>query len=252
MFYLTAEVNVAYFKQSFSTDPAPWHSQTTDSSEPPVDVYSPSEFQMPTGYLEEQRKERALETERENAAVKIQRWFRRVKRETPETTPYDKVEEQSADSVTLHFERFKVDASACSICCVRFSDKSEGGNYESHIVTESQHWRQLHLFKQYKQLFVGKIWPLFKAEKELRDELNALAERNRVGSHDFGLDVQRLDHVGARVGECVRDIESRCKWGDTGRLIHEVEALGATIKKVQEIVRQGENIKIFTKSEGQS
>ncbi|XP_022800232.1 TPR and ankyrin repeat-containing protein 1-like isoform X2 [Stylophora pistillata] len=236
--FLTAEVNVAFFKNSFSADSAPWHSQTSNSSEPPVDVYSPSEFQMPTGYLEEQRKERALETEREEAAIKIQRWFRRIKWETPETTPCDKVEEQPADSVLLHFERFKVDTSACSICRVHFSDKPDGVKYESHIVTESQHWRQLRLFNQYKQLFLGRIWPLFEAEKELREQLNALSGQNRVGSHDFGLDVQRLDHAGARVGECVREIESHCMWGNTDRLMHEVEALGATVNEVQEIVRQ--------------
>lgn len=236
--FLTAEVNVAFFKNSFSADSAPWHSQTSNSSEPPVDVYSPSEFQMPTGYLEEQRKERALETEREEAAIKIQRWFRRIKWETPETTPCDKVEEQPADSVLLHFERFKVDTSACSICRVHFSDKPDGVKYEPHIVTESQHWCQLRLFNQYKQLFLGRIWPLFEAEKELREQLNALSGQNRVGSHDFGLDVQRLDHAGARVGECVREIESHCMWGNTDRLMHEVEALGATVNEVQEIVRQ--------------
>lgn len=237
--FLTAEVNVGSFMQLFITAPAPWHPQTADSSEPPVDVYSPSEFQMPTGYLEEQRKERALETEREEAAVKIQRWFRQMRHASPKPSPRDEVEEQPADSATIHFERFKVDTSACSICSVHFSDKPGGETYESHILAESQHWRELRLFQEYKQLFLGKIWPLFVAEKELRDELNALTRQNRIGSHDFGLDVQRLDHVGARVGECIRDIESRCKWDDTSRLSHEVEALGATIKEVQGIVKQG-------------
>ena len=40
--------------------------------------------------------------------------------------------------------------------------------------------------------YLNNIWPLFVAEKELRDELNALSGQGRLGSHDFGLDVQRL------------------------------------------------------------
>lgn len=77
------------------------------------------------------------------------------------------------------------------------------------------------------------------AEKELRDELNTLSGQGRLGSHDFGLDVQRLDHVGARVGDCIRDIESNCRWFDTGLLKREVEALRTTIMEVQTIVKQG-------------
>ena len=230
----TDEVNVASFTQSFSTGPSPWHHQAATTSEPPVDIYSPSEFQMPTGYLEEQRRERALETEREAAAFTIQRWYRQTRRQTRRgASP-----EQPAHSAEAHFERFKVDTSACSVCSVQFSDKS-GETYESHVQPGSPHWRMLEEYNAYKQLHLHRVWPLFIAEKELRDELNALSGQNRLGSHDFGLDVQRLDHVSARVGECIRDIESRCRWGDTGRLMREVEALAGTIKEVQNIVQQG-------------
>ena len=237
---LTAEVNAASFTQSFTTGPAPWNHQAAvgTTSEPPMDIYSPSEFQMPIGYLEEQRKERALETQREEAAVKIQRWFRHTRRATPKSSPRDEAQQEQppVHSAEAHFEHFKADISACSVCSVHFSS---GEDYESHIQSGSGHWRMLEEFNAYKQLYLRRIWPLFTAEKELRDELNALSGQNRLGSHDFGLDVQRLDHVGARVGDCIRDIESRCRWGDTGRLTREVEALGATIKQVQTIVKQG-------------
>ncbi|KAL9951637.1 hypothetical protein ACROYT_G044339 [Oculina patagonica] len=237
---LTAEVNANSFTQVFTAGSALWHPQApVTASEPPVDIYSPSEFQMPIGYLEEQKKERALETEREEAAVKIQRWYRQIRHTTPKSSPRDgEVQQQPAHSAEAHFERFKVDNSACSVCSVHFSDKPNE-NYEWHIRYASAHWRMLEEFNAYKQLYLRKIWPLFVAEKELRDELNTLSGQSRLGSHDFGLDLQRLDHVGARVGECIRDIESRCRWGDTVRLTREVEALGATIKEVQKIVKQG-------------
>ena len=237
---LTAEVNPDSFTQLFTAGSALWHPQpAVTSSEPPVDIYSPSEFQMPTGYLEEQRKERALETEREEAAVKIQRWYREIRRTSPKSSPRDgDVQQQPVHSAEVHFERFKVDNSACSVCSVHFSDKPSE-NYEWHIRYGSGHWRMLEEFNAYKQLYLRKIWPLFVAEKELRDELNTLSGQSRLGSHDFGLDLQRLDHVGARVGDCIRDIESCCRWGDTRRLTREVEALDATIKQVQTIVKQG-------------
>ena len=237
---LTAEVNAASFTQLFSVGSASSHPQAAAvASEPPVDIYSPSEFQMPTGYLEEQEKERALERKREEAAVKIQRWYRQIKRATSKSSPRaGEVQEQPMHSAEAHFERFKVDNSACSVCSVHFSDE-RGENYESHVRYQSGHWQKLEGFKAYKQLYLRKIWPLFVAEKELRDELNTLSGQGRLGSHDFGLDVQRLDHVGARVGDCIRDIESNCRWFDTGRLTREVEALGTTIKEVQTIVKQG-------------
>lgn len=194
---------------------------------------------MPTGYLEEQKKERALERKREEAAVKIQRWYRQIRRAASKSSPRaGEVQEQPMHSGEAYFERFKVDNSACSVCSVHFSNE-RGENYESHIRYQSGHWQKLEGFKAYKQLCLRKIWPLFVAEKELRDELNALSGQGRLGSHDFGLDVQRLDHVGARVGDCIRDIESNCRWFDTGRLTREVEALGTTIKEVQTIVKQG-------------
>ena len=238
---LTAEVDAASFMRLFSDGSASSHPQAAAiTSEPPVDIYSPSEFQMPSGYLEEQMKERALEKKREEAAVRIQRWYRQIRRATSMFSPRagDVPEQQTAYSAEDHFEHFKVDNSACSVCSVHFSDE-RGENYESHIRYESDHWRQLEGFKAYKQLYLNNIWPLFVAEKELRDELNALSGQGRLGSHDFGLDVQRLDHVGARVGDCIRDIESHCRWFDTGRLRLEVEALGTTIKEVQTIVKQG-------------
>jgi len=40
------------------------------------------------------------------------------------------------------------------------------------------------------------------------------------------------------VGDCIRDIESHCRWFDTDRLTREVEALETTIKEVQTIVKQ--------------
>lgn len=241
---LTAEVNAKVSVDSsplvFSAGSASSHPQAADvASEPPVDIYSPSEFQMPTGYLEEQKKERALERKREEAAVKIQRWYLQIRRATFKFSPRaDEVQEQPAYSAEAHFARFKVDNSACSVCSVHFNDE-RGENYESHIRYQSGHWRQLEGFKAYKQLYLNNIWPLFVAEKELRDELNALSGQGRLGSHDFGLDVQRLDHVGARVGDCIRDIESHCRWFDTDRLTREVEALETTIKEVQTIVKQG-------------
>lgn len=237
---LTAEVNAASFTLLFSAGSASSHPQAAAvASEPPVDIYSPSEFQMPTGYLEEQKKERALEKKREEAAAKIQRWYRQIRRAKSKFSPRaGDVQERPAFSAEAHFERFKVDSSACSVCGVHFSDE-RGENYESHIRYQSSHWRQLEGFKAYKQFYLNNIWPLFVTEKELRDELNALSGQGRLGSHDFGLDVQRLDHVGARIGECIRGIESHCRWFDTGRLTREVEALGATIKEVQTIVKQG-------------
>lgn len=237
---LTAEVNVDSFTQLFTTGSTLWNAQpAVATSEPPVDIYSPSEFQMPTGYLEEQRKERALETEREEAAVKIQRWYRQMRCAIPKSSPQDdEVQQQPVHSAEGHFELFKVDNSACSVCSVQFTDKPEE-NYEWHIRYGSSHWRMLEEFNAYKQLYLKKIWPLFVVEKELRDELNALSGQSTLGSHDFGLDVQRLDHVGARVGECIRDIESCCRWADTQRLTREIEALGATIKEVEIIVKQG-------------
>ena len=229
----TDEVNVASFTQSLNTGASPWQFQAAAASDPPVDIYSPSEFQMPSDYLEEQRRERALETERETAAVTIQRWYRQIKCDTRKSS-----HEHPSHSAEAYFERFKADTSACSVCSVQFIDKT-GETYKSHIQPNSSHWQMLEQFNAYKHLYLQKIWPLFVAEKELRDELNALSGQNRLGSHDFGLDVQRLDHVGARVGECIRDIEARRRWGDTGRLMREVETLGGTITKVQSIVQQG-------------
>ena len=230
----TDEVNVASFTQVFSAGLSPLHLQAAaPATEPPVDIYSPSEFQMPTGYLEEQRRELSLETEREAAAVTIQRWYR-MTRHQARTSSHD----QPVHSAEAHFESFKVDTSACSVCGVQFSGKS-GETYESHIQHGSPHWRILEEFNSYKQLHLHKIWPLFVEQREMRDELNTLSGQNRLGSHDFGLDIQRLDHVGARVGECIRDIESRCRWGDTGRLMREVETLGGTIKAMQSIVQRG-------------
>ena len=237
---LTSEVNAASFTLLFSAGSVSTHYQAAAvAGEPAVDIYSPSEFQMPTGYLEEQRKERALEKQREEATVKIQRWYRQIRRVTSKLSPpAGDVQEEPAYSAEAHFERFKVDSSACSVCSVQFSAE-RGENHESHVRYQSSHWRQLEGFKAYKQLYLNNIWPLFMAEKELRDELNALSGQGRLGSHDFGLDVQRLDHVGARVGDCIRDIESNCRWFDTGLLTREVEALGAAIKEVQTIVKQG-------------
>ena len=239
---LTAEVSTGTCKLLFSDGSASSHPQAAAAvaSEPSVDIYSPSEFQMPTGYLEEQRKERALEKKREEAALKIQRWYLQIRRATSNFSPrVVDVQVQPGYSAEAHFARFKVDNSACSVCGVHFSDE-RGETYESHIRYQSDHWQQLEGFKAYKQLYLNNIWPLFAAEKELRDELNALSGQGRLGSHDFGLDVQRLDHVGARVGDCIRDIESHYRWFDTGRLTREVEALGTTIKEVQTIVKQGE------------
>lgn len=228
------EVIVDSFTQLFSARPAACHPQAGPTAvEPPVDIYLPSEFQMPIEYLEEQRRERALERKREEAAVTIQRWYRGARRQARRST-----HEQPSDLGEAYFERFKVDASACSVCSVQFSHQS-GETYQSHVQPGSAHWRILEEFNMYKQLHLHKIWPLFVAERELREKLSALSAQNRVGSHDFGLDVQRLDYVSARVGECIRDIESRCRWGDTGRLLHEVEVLESTIKEVQNIVQQG-------------
>ena len=230
----TDEVNVASFTQQFSAGSSPLHPQAAlPATDPSVDIYSPSEFQMPFGYLEEQRRERTLETEREAAAVTIQRWYRMTRHQARSSS-----HEQPVHSAEAHFESFKVDTSACSVCGVQFSGKS-GETYESHIQLGSPHWRMLEEFNSYKQLYLHKIWPLFVAERELRDELNTLSGQNRLGLHDFGLDIQRLDHVGARVGECIRDMESQCRWGDTGRLMREIEALGGTIKEVQSIVQRG-------------
>lgn len=226
----TDDINAASFTHLFSAGASMNQTDTATASEPSEGVYSPSEFQMPFEYLEEQRRERALETEREMAAVTIQRWFRRNK-ESRSTY------EQPVHSGEAHFERFKVDISACSVCGVQFSGKSSE-TYESHLQSRSAHWQVLEQFKMYKELHLQKIWPLFVAGEELQDKLNALSGQDRLSSHDFGLDVQRLEYAGARVGECIRDIESRCRWCDTGLLMREVEAMEITIQQVQNIVHQ--------------
>ena len=244
------ELNLTSFTHLFNFESNSSH-PFSDSTEPPLDMDTPSEFQMPSEYLEEQQREQVLEARREGAAVAIQRWFRTVvathkaERLLHESASRREATENLPPSLEVQFEQFKLDRSACSICGVHFSDANEMDfqcereSYSFHVNPHSTHWKTMEEFNGYKRLYVHKFLPLRVAAQQLRGELNALSGQSKLGSHDFGLDLQRLEHVSARVTEVIQDIESHCRWSGTIRLSRELDAFRETIQEVQSIVRQG-------------
>ena len=263
-------IGVASYNQSFHAGPFIAQASATPQVLTELsDLEMPLELKMPAGYAEELVREHAIadqEAECELAAVKIQRWYRELlsqrqcKGFTKEAV--GGLEElQSSPGALCHFDQFKVDMSACSVCGVHLnhelqsdegrtgrSDSKTSGKeretYKSHTAPGSPHWQKVQEFNQYKRLYMEKLHPLSMAageiDKQLRaSELKPQGHSAIQSSRDFGLDLQRLGHIRTRVSEAVRQIESQCKWHETMHLEQMVATFEKTIGEVQGILIQG-------------
>ncbi|XP_048589125.1 TPR and ankyrin repeat-containing protein 1 isoform X2 [Nematostella vectensis] len=214
----------------------------------------PPEFQMPQRYLEQQQRERQ-EVEVEMAAIKIQKWYRRIKcaqqqAQVPFTAPPTlQVDELMYQSTVLHFDKFKADASECSVCRVRFSLQTGDGyvtsevampTFEEHVSEGSPHHQRVAEFEKYREWHMKRVLPLFVQDTKLREKIENAEGRTSGGpsGHNFGLDSQRLSCARGYVSQAIQEFESAGQWRNLKDLEPLIKTFEDTIQTIEVVLLQ--------------
>ena len=203
------------------------------------------------------------EKEREKVCLVIQRAFRNwMSRKASLDVRQKKVKN---DPVEHHFQKFKLDKFACTICGnIQFEDHSlelsedkdvaapsssshkvekttsnwrpqilKRNTFNSHCSRKSPHWKKEKQFEKFKEFYQSEIYPVLEKAQQLYDEMDTLKRKTEI---KCSLDLDRLDVARSRLQTTLKKVESACTW-DTVKLIHDAA------KEIIEAMKQLETIR---------
>ena len=203
------------------------------------------------------------EKKRERACLVLQREFMNWMSRKASLDVRQK--EVKNDPVEHHFQKFKLDKFACTICGnIQFEDHSlelsedkdmavpsspslnvqettsnlppqilKRNTFNSHCSGKSSHWKKEKQFAEFKNFYRSEIYPVIEKGQQLHDEMNKLTKETEIRCF---LDLDRLQGALSKLQMKLKKVENAYAW-DT------VKSLRDAAREINEAMKQLECIK---------